>query len=204
MVKSINSKRKIRVGFDLDGVILYNPIRTFRPLASFLKFLKPYLFHEKSESFYFPNSRLEKFIWRQLHKTSFCIADGFKDINQLSKKGAIDAYLITSRYDFLKKDFGYWVKKLKARSIFKNCYYNKSNMQPNTFKQHMIEKLHLDYFVEDNWGIIQKLNGSLKKVNPVKNGVKVMWISNFLDRNIKYQYKFFSLKEVADYFNRLF
>lgn len=198
------AKRKLRVGFDLDGVILYNPIRTYRPIASFFKFLKPYLFHEKVDSFYFPNSRLEKFIWRQLHKTSYRVADGFNDISQLTKKGVIDAYLITSRYNFLKKDFEYWLKKLNARSIFKSCYYNKTNMQPNAFKRHMIEKLHLDYFVEDNWGIIQKLNGSLNKVNPATGGVKVMWISNYLDRNIKYEYKFFSLKEVANYFNRLF
>lgn len=189
--------KKLRIGFDLDGVILYNPIRTFRPLASFFRFLKPYLFHEKSESFYFPNSRLEKFVWRQLHKTSFCIADGFDEMSKLAKKGVFEAYLVTSRYDFLKKDFEYWVRKLNAKSIFKQCYYNKTNMQPNAFKQHMIEKLQLDYFVEDNWGVIQKLNGSIKRV-------KVLWISNFLDRNIEYQYKFFSLKEVAEYLNHLF
>lgn len=185
----------LRVGFDLDGVILYNPIRTLRPLASLLKFLKPYLFHEKSESFYFPNSPLEKFIWRQLHKTSFCVADGYQDVKKLSKK--VDTYLITSRYDFLKKDFNYWVKKLKAQSIFKSCYYNSANMQPNVFKQQMIKKLNLDYFVEDNWGIIKKLNGSLKKT-------KILWLSNFLDRNIDYKYKFFNLKEIAEFFNRLF
>lgn len=187
--------KKLKVGFDLDGVILYNPIRTLRPIASAFKFLKPYLFHEKSESFYFPNSRLEKFIWRQLHKTSFRIADGFQDIQKLAKKGVFDAYLITSRYDFLKQDFEYWVKKLDAPSVFKGWFYNKTNMQPNMFKRHMIEKLHLDYFVEDNWGIIQQLNGSLKKV---------LWLSNFFDRNIKYQYKFFNLKEVAEFFSRLF
>lgn len=191
------SKHKFRVGFDLDGVILYNPIRTFRPLASFFKFLKPYLFHEQSESFYFPNSHLEKFVWKQLHKTSFRIADGFDEISKMVKKGVFEAYLVTSRYDFLRRDFEYWVRKLNAKSIFKQYYYNKTNMQPNAFKRHMIEKLQLDYFVEDNWGVIQKLNGSLKRV-------KVLWISNVLDRNIQYQYKFFSLKEVADYLNRLF
>lgn len=190
-------KKKLRVGFDLDGVILYNPIRTFRPIASFFKFLKPYLFHEKSESFYFPHSRLEKFIWRELHKTSFCIADGFQDISKLAKKGLFDAYLITSRYDFLKPDFDYWIKKLDAKNVFKGYYYNKTNMQPNEYKHHMIKKLRLDYFVEDNWGVIQRLNGSLKKI-------KILWLSNILDRNIAYSYKFFHLKEVAEFLSRLF
>ena len=121
-------RSKLKVGFDLDGVILYNPIRTFRPFASFFKFLKPYLFHENAESFYFPNSNLEKFVWRQLHKTSFKVADGYQMIYELVKKGLFDAYLITSRYDFLKRDFEYWVKKIKAKKIFKGCYYNKTNM----------------------------------------------------------------------------
>lgn len=186
------SQHKLRIGFDLDGVLLYNPIRTLRPIAGFFKFLKPYLFHEKSESFYFPNSALEKFIWRLLHKTSYRVAEGFDDIENMAKKRLIDAYIITSRYDFLKPDFDYWIKKLNAQSAFKGCYYNKTNLQPNMYKHHMIQKLELDYFVEDNWGVIQKLNGSLKKV-------KIIWVSNFLDRNIQYQFKFFSLKEVALY-----
>ncbi len=195
--------KKLKVGFDLDGVILYNPIRIFRPFASFFKFLKPYLFHEKTESFYFPHSLLEKFVWRQLHKTSFCIADGYDDIAMLAKKKTIEAYLITSRYDFLKLDFDYWVKKMDGKNVFVECFYNKSNLQPNVYKRRMIQKLKLDYFVEDNWGIIQKLNGSLKGINPVTEGVKVLWISNFFDRNINYSYKFFSLKEVSSFLSRL-
>lgn len=185
-------RHKLRVGFDLDGVILYNPIRVLRPIASFFRFLKPYLFHERSDSFYFPNSDLERFIWRQLHKTSYTVADGFSDVARLAKKGAFDAFLVTSRYEFLKPDFEYWVKKLRAPTIFKGWYYNKANLQPNIFKRTIIKKLDLDYFVEDNWGVIQKLNGSLKSV-------KIIWLSNFLDRNISYRYKFFSLKEVATF-----
>ncbi len=184
--------KKLRVGFDLDGVILYNPVRTLRPIAQFLKFLKPLLFHEKAESFYFPHSRIEQFIWRQLHKTSFRIADGFEDLKSLIREGRIEAYLVTSRYRFLKKEFEHWVKKLQSPPVFKGCYYNKKNMQPNVFKRYIIKRLGLDYFVEDNWGVIQKLNGSLKKV-------KVLWISNLLDRTIPYPYKFFSLREIVDF-----
>ncbi len=184
--------KKLRVGFDLDGVILYNPIRTLRPIAQLLKFLKPPLFHEGAESFYFPNSKLEQYIWRLLHKTSFKIANGYGEIKQLVKKGHIEVYLITSRYSFLKSDFDYWVKKLNGKTVFKGCFYNKTNLQPNVFKRTMIKKLGLDYFVEDNWGVIQRLNGSLRRV-------RVLWLSNILDRNIEYKYKFFSLKEIVTY-----
>jgi len=190
-------KSKLRVGFDLDGVILYNPIRTFRVIASSLKFTKPLLFHEKTDEFYFPNSPVEQFIWRQLHKTSFCLADGIEKIKKLTEQGKIETFLITGRYSFLKKDFEYWLKKMEADTIFKGYYYNKNDQQPNLFKQQMIKKLQLDYFVEDNWGIIQKLNGVLKTT-------KVIWISNFLDRNIRYKYKFFGLNEVAEFLSNLF
>lgn len=190
------AKLKLRVGFDLDGVILYNPIRTLRPIAQLLQFLKSPLFHEKAESFYFPNSKLEQYIWRLLHKTSFKIADGYDDIKRLIKRGHIEAYLITGRYGFLKPDFDYWVKKLNGNTVFRGCFYNKTNLQPNVFKRAMIKKLGLDYFVEDNWGVIQRLNGSLKKV-------RILWLSNFLDRNIEYIYKFFHLKEVVRYLANL-
>lgn len=184
--------RKLKVGFDLDGVILYNPIRVLRPVASALRFFKPLLFHEKKDSFYFPNSPLEKLLWKILHKTSFKIADGVEEIKKLSKKGAIEPYIITARYSFLKDDFNHWVKKLNNKPYFKYCHYNKNDIQPNAFKEKMIKELKLDVFIEDNWGVIQKLNGSLPKT-------KIFWVSNILDRNIKYQYKFFSLQEAIDY-----
>ncbi len=189
------AKKIPKVGFDLDGVILFNPIRIFRPLASFFRFIKPYLFHESAESFYFPHSRPEKLVWRELHKTSFKLATGFDEIKQLAQDQKIDAYVITSRYSFLKNDFEYWVKKMGAKKFLKGWYYNKNDMQPNLFKRTMIKKLKLDYFVEDNWGIIKKLNGSIRTI-------KVLWVSNFFDRNIPYKYKFFNLKQVADHLKK--
>ncbi len=185
-------KKKIRVGFDLDGVILYNPIRVLRPIASFLKFFKPLLFHEKADAFYFPNSSLEKLFWRLLHKTSYKLNDGVDEIKRLSEKGVIEPYIITARYSFLKNDFDYWVNKINNKPFFRYYHYNKDDMQPNAFKEKMIRELKLDIFIEDNWGVIQKLNGSLSKT-------KVFWISNVLDRNIQYQYKFFSLREAVAY-----
>ena len=56
----------------------------------------------------------------------------------------------------------------------------------------MIKKLGLDVYVEDNWDIVRYLN---LKVKSQKS--KVYWIYNILDRKIKYQYKFSSLKKVA-------
>jgi hypothetical protein len=188
------SRKILRIGFDLDGVILYNPIRTFRPIAAFLK---PFFFKKSSSTFYFPKTRIEQFFWSLLHKTSFCIAPGVKDIEKLIKKHKIEAYIITARYSFLKKEFMAWMKKLKAHTFLIDAHYNKNDMQPNEFKKLMIKKLHLDIFVEDNWGVIQKLNGDLQKT-------KIFWITNLLDKNKIYKYKFNNLKEIVMYLEKNF
>lgn len=184
------TKKIPKVGFDLDGVLLYNPIRTFRPIVAFLK---PYLIKKSTNNFYFPRTRLEQFIWRLLHLTSFCVAPGIEKIFELIKQDKIKAYIVTSRYSFLKPEFEFWMKTLKADKKFTGYFYNKSNLQPNEYKKSMIKKLKLDYFVEDNYGVIQRLNGDLKKI-------KILWITNWLDQKINYPYKFHSLKEVVKYF----
>jgi cytochrome c len=59
----------------------------------------------------------------------------------------------------------------------------------------MIKKLNLDIFVEDNWDIAKYLKNQNSKLKTGKK-TKIFWIYNLLDRNIKYRYKFSSLKEV--------
>jgi hypothetical protein len=60
----------------------------------------------------------------------------------------------------------------------------------------MIEKLQLDYFIEDNWGVVQKLSQKLT------GKTKIIWLSNYFDRNIVYPYKFFNLKEIAEFLRK--
>lgn len=185
------SKKPLKVGFDLDGVILYNPVRIFRPIASFLK---PFFFKKKNRDFYFPRTALEKEFWRILHKTSFIMAPGIEDIKRLSQKRLIEPYIITARYSFLKKDFDAWLKKINAESFFAGCFYNAQNMQPHLFKGTMIEKLNLDVFVEDNLGVVERLV-KIKK-NPK---LEIYWIYNILDRNHPYPRKFPTLKKTLQY-----
>lgn len=184
----MKKKKILKVGFDLDGVILDNPIRTLRPIAKSLKFIKPLIFKQKKEPFYYPKSKLEKFLWWLLHKTSWRINPNLKKLKKLVKEKKIKVYVITGRYSFLKNDFDFWVKKLKKLKIFTDFYINKKDLQPNEFKIKIINKLKLDIFVEDNWDIIEKMNSKTK--------TKIFWITNFLDKNILYQYKFNNLEEV--------
>ncbi|GAB4219722.1 MAG: hypothetical protein Fur009_7190 [Candidatus Microgenomates bacterium] len=192
----------IKVGFDLDGVLLYNPARIARPIIYFLKkiFLK-----RKIDKFYYPKNKFEKFIWLLLHKSSFFPQSGIDEIKKLIKNKKIKAYVISARYESLKDDFLLWKKKIDPEDLFSGWYYNEKDEQPYEFKAKMIKKLNLDIFVEDNWDIVKKL-----KVNHVRRGqklkvkkIKIFWIYNLLDRNIKYKYKFSSLKEVINFIRKM-
>ena len=181
-------KKKIKVGFDLDGVILYNPLRFLRPIAKSVKFLKPVLFKQKKDPFYFPKSNWEKQIWSLLHKTSFRLNDGFYDIQDLIKKQMIEAHIITGRYGMLESDFKKWLAIIDPKKLFKSTFSNKANLQPNIFKANVIKKLKLDFYVEDNWDIVEKLDHH--------TDAKILWITNFLDQRINYPYKFNNLKGI--------
>lgn len=186
-------KEPLRVGFDLDGVILYNPARVARPI---LAFLRNQIMHRPKKEFYIPKSAFEEWFWHILHKTSFVPAPGYAKVQRLVREGKIKAYLITGRYHSLESDFDHWLKRLDARSYFAACVYNKDNEQPHIFKKRMIDTYKIKIFVEDNWDIVHLLNKNTKK------DVKILWITNFLDQIITYPYKFFSLRKAVDYIQK--
>lgn len=179
--------KKLRVGFDLDGVLLYNPARIVRmPVTRF----KHYFFPKREKVFYVPSTEGEKILWRIFHWSSLFVAPGLSDVKELEKKGLIEPYIITARYDFLKNDVQRWLKFMNANSFFKGAYMNQNNLQPHAFKEQMVHKLDLDIFIEDNWDVVEHLT---KKTN-----VKAYWIYNIFDRNIPHAYKFPSLQMAVD------
>lgn len=181
------TKKPLKVGLDLDGVILYNPVRLARPLIALFKRL---ILGKRRLSFYLPKSRLEKAFWKFFHKSSIFVAPGFDEIKKMVKKGEIETYIITARYDFLKDDFESWLDKIQAKKYFKGCYYNKNNEQPNVFKERLIRQLKLDVFVEDNWDIVKYLKSKIKNQN-----LKIIWVYNIFDKGLEYPYKFPSLNK---------
>lgn len=187
-------KKTIKIGFDLDGVLLYNPARNLRPITQILKrIVKPK--SRKKTHFYFPKNRLEILIWRIVHWSSLFLAKGFEEVKELKKNDKIETFIITSRYDCLKKDFFYWLKKMNAKNYFKSTFHNQDNLQPHVFKEKMINKLQLDYFFEDNWDIVKHLNKKTK--------AKIFWISNPLDSAISYNFKFYTLQDAVNYLKKI-
>lgn len=185
-------KKFLKVGFDFDGVILYNPIRIFRPIIAFIKSI--FFNHKKPLTFYYPKTKIEKLCWRIFHLSSLFPSAGLKEIKKLVKEKKIKAYLITGRYSFLKKDLQKWIRSLKLRDFFSGIYYNQKDEQPHFFKEKIIKKLNLDIYIEDNWDIVNYLKNQMKN-RKNRNGkkIKIFWIYNLFDRKIRYKNKYSSL-----------
>lgn len=192
LVSSAPAKRgtsagPLRVGFDLDGVILANPIRIFRGFIATGK--KMGLIPRRELEFYIPRSPLEKKLWLYLHKSSWRLADGFPVLQRLVAEGKVEAYVISGRFACLAKDSQGWIEKINALNTFQGIYFNQQDEQPHLFKARMIEELQLAYFVEDNFDIANYLAKQLGKT-------KVWWLSNFVDAHINFAHKFASFEQV--------
>lgn len=182
------AQNKMRIGFDFDGVIMYNPARAIRrPLAFVKKLIIP---HKKSE-FFFPSKKISQLVNILFHKSSFKVATGYDTITQMVHADKIDPYIITARWSFLKKDFLRLIHSLNAQHIFQGYFLNEKNEQPHLFKERMIKELNLDVFIEDNLDIVDYLRKNTK--------AEILWISNFFDRHEHRDGKFPSLKKAVEY-----
>lgn len=189
-------KKKLRVGFDFDGVIAYNPLRTVRlPISLFGRLFGK----EDSVVTYFPKSKFEQALWILIHETSFFPSVGFDKLQILLKDDTVECYILTSRYACLESSFYRWLKKHKIDRSFKGYYLNKKNELPHKFKERIIRKLNLDYYVDDNWGIVDYLNGKTvssknknREVTSERNDylhTEIHWIYNILERSNPYKRK---------------
>jgi hypothetical protein len=193
-------EKMLRVGFDLDGVLLYNPARIVRPIISLMK-KKKVLIDRNELEFYVPKPGLGQFFWELFHKSSVWVAPGFEQIEQLKNQKLIEPYLITGRFGHLKKDYVKWKKKMGAENLFASCYMNDRDEQPHLFKKRMIEQLKLDVFIEDNWDIVQYLDQQLNQKESNQKHVKIIWLSNIFDFRIDYQAKASNLKQALSLIN---
>lgn len=186
-------KQIIKIGFDLDGVILYNPLVIGRPIIAFIK---QKILRKRKTKFYVPKNTFSRWILKILHKSSLFVAKGFDRVPDLSHKMGLDIYIVTARFGFLQSDLDHWLRQINASKLCKAYFMNKENEQPHLFKEKKILDLKLNYFVEDNWDIVNHLQKS-KAVN--KLGTKILWISNYFDRNIAYKYKFANLNQAISF-----
>lgn len=185
----VQTKRPpIKVGFDLDGVLLYNPFCSLRPVTHLLSHIRT---KSKTVSFYIPRSNVMKQIWKIIHYTSIYPAVSMDKFSDFCKKNKFEAYVITARFRCLTGLFERWKSKYGANGIFKACYQNINDQQPHLFKAQKVNELQLDYYIEDNWSIVEYLAAHTK--------AKIFWVANPLDKSfIVYAHRFDDLQSALD------
>ncbi len=173
------AKRKIRVGLDFDGVVAYNPARLVR---AGVKWFKKQVLGINKLSFMVPEGALMKWLWIAAHESSVFPAHGVERLKQLSQSEEIEFYLITGRFPILEKHLLNWLVRNNLEDKFKLITLNRNYDQPHTFKLKTVEKLGLDYFVEDNLDIVMYLKGKTK--------AQIFWIYNLIDKRHVYEFMF--------------
>jgi len=180
------NKTKLKVGFDLDGVLLYNPLMIVRP---FLKFIRKYILKKASTGSFTAKTKAETYINWVYIKLSLLNLYGYSKIIELIESGLIEAYIVTSRHSAYEKEFSKSVVRLNKGGHFKKALYNKDDLEPFEFKRNAIKNLKLDYFVEDNLDVVLKLNAEFPD--------KIFWITNLVDKRHAFKKKFNNLFDVA-------
>ncbi len=171
--------KPLKVGFDLDGVLFFNPLRFVRGPLDLIK--------KGGTLEYIPKTRIEQFLWRIIHMSSFTPASGWQKIRDLSKAGLIEPYVVTARFKCLKKDFDHCMQIVNAPDYFAGYYQNLQDEQPHKYKERMINELGIEYYVEDNWNIVEHLTKT--------TSAKILWVSNIFDANIEFERRFNNLAE---------
>ena len=180
-------KKKIRIGFDFDGVVAYNPFRICRYPISLIK---KYLFGVQRLSFWYPHKKWQQIFWIIIHESSVFPSKGVDLVQNMVKDKIIEAHLITGRYSFLDHKLNTWLKRYCLDKVFKTININKNNEQPHLFKEKMIKKLKLDYFIEDNLDIVNYLENS--------SYAKILWIYNITDYFYKRESRYPYLKKALE------
>lgn len=177
----------IKVGVDFDGVVAYNPLRIFRaPIVS----VKKNILKKNKVKFFIPETPVQKLFFKLAHEFSLLPSIGTEMLRGLSEEGELETHLVSGRYAYLNPGLYKWLKKHDLDNSFTSINPNELNEQPHLFKKRMVDKLKLDYFIEDNLDIVNYLSARTR--------ARVMWIYNIIDKNNPYTYKYPYLKKALE------
>ena len=142
----------MRIGFDLDRIFINTP--PFVPNSLISKFYKK---RDNGILLYRIPSRPEQLLRKAAHTTPFRppMKANLAFLRALAKEKKHHLYLISSRFKFLEPETNYIVKKYGLDHIFEKLYFNYDNKQPHEFKNEILQKLHLDIFVDDDLSLVR-------------------------------------------------
>lgn len=154
---------KIKIAFDLDGVIIDKP-----PLIP--KKLIEWFFRDnrKGELCYrFPRSKAEQKIRQLSHFYLFRppINKNLNFIKRLAGLGDYELYVVSGRYSFLRVETETWLQKRNIKRLFKQVILNCRNEQPHLFKEKIIRELKPDFFIDDDLPLTKYLSKRVKNIS---------------------------------------
>jgi FMN phosphatase YigB (HAD superfamily) len=155
--------RKIKIAFDLDGVIIDKPPLIPRKLIE-------WLFRGSWESglcYRFPTSKLEQRIRKLSHFYLLRppIKKNVSFIKKIASYTNYELYVLSGRYSFLKGETEVWLQKRGLKRLFKQVIINLKNEQPHVFKERIIRKLKPDFLVDDDPPLTKYLNKKVKNIS---------------------------------------
>lgn len=172
---------KIKIAFDLDGIIIDKP-----PLIP--KKLLERLFKGKGNGklhYRFPHSKLEQKIRKLSHFYLFRppIRKNIEFIKKLANDNNYELFVVSGRYSFIKDETKVWFEKRGLENVFKNIFLNSSDKQPHLFKEEKLREIDADIFVDDDCLIITYLLDKIK-------GLKIFCYSqdnaDFSDKGVNF------------------
>ena len=154
--------RKIKIAFDLDGVIIDKP-----PIIP--KSLLERLFRGNCEEklhYRFPKSKLEQKIRKLSHFYLFRppIKQNIELIKEISRNSDYEIYFVSGRYSFLKEETHLWLEKRNLKNVAKDIFLNLNDEQPHFFKEKILKEIMADVFVDDDNLLADYLSEKLPKV----------------------------------------
>lgn len=150
---------KMRVAFDLDGVIA-SPL--FDGLLIKLRILKEHLLkslgHQKD--YFYPQSKWERRVWiffNRLRKPAISPAA----LAEFKRIGRVHLILVTSRFKFLERETFDWLKKYGLHDVFDEIYLNTADVDPVQFKTETLNKSDANHFLDDDAEIVAALKNKI-------------------------------------------
>lgn len=147
-------------GFDLDKIFIDYPL--FVP-ATFIDWL--YKQRVNGTLCYRIPSRPEQWFRVLTHHPILRqpISKNIEFVRKKASENSDNYYLISSRFGFLRKRTNEIVKKYDFNKIFDGMFFNFANEQPHIFKKRFVERLKLDFFVDDDLPLLCFLAKDIQK-----------------------------------------
>lgn len=156
-------EKKIKIAFDLDGVIIDKP-----PLIP-KKWLEWLFRGGKRDGLHyrFPKSKLEQRIRKLSHFYLFRppIKKNIEFIKELAKNPKYGLYIISGRYSFLEEETKDWLSKRNIGGVFKEIFINFNDKQPHLFKEEVLKRIKPNIFVDDDYLSVEFLRQKLKNTS---------------------------------------